>query len=84
MKFSQGILFLNAVILAASANAFTNKPNFQINKDSSKKVGVFDFFKDAKKNLVKSIAGDYDEVAIKARIDGLVEDNAVLMFSFTT
>lgn len=41
--------------------------------------------KDGKKALVKSLAGDYDEVAVRARLDGLIESsqNGVLMLSFT-
>lgn len=86
MKFQTSILLIALSVLSAStAEAFTSKPNFQLSKkESSTQVGVFDFFKDAKKNLVKSIAGEYDEEAVKARIDGLIKDNAVLMFSFTT
>jgi glutaredoxin 3 len=42
------------------------------------------FLNDGKKALVKSLAGDYDAASVKARIGGLIEDNPVLMFSFTT
>lgn len=44
-------------------------------------VGLFD---EGKKKLVKSMAGEYDAEAIQARTDGLINDNPVLMFSFTT
>jgi len=47
-------------------------------------LGMFDFIKEGKKALVKSLAGDYDSAAIQARMDGLIENNKVLMFSFTT
>ena len=42
--------------------------------------------KDGKKALVKSLAGEYDDVAVRARLDGLIESsqNGVLMLSFTT
>jgi hypothetical protein len=40
--------------------------------------------KEGKKRLVKSIAGDYDAVAVRGRIDKLISDNPVLMLSFTT
>ena len=46
--------------------------------------GIKDLFNDGKKKVVKVIAGDYDKVAIKARVDGLIADSPVLMFSFTT
>ena len=41
--------------------------------------------KDGKKALVKSLAGDYDEVAVRACLDCLIESsqNGVLMLSFT-
>ena len=44
-------------------------------------VGLFD---EGKKKLVKSMAGEYDAEAIQARTNGLINDNPVLMFSFTT
>jgi glutaredoxin 3 len=39
---------------------------------------------DAKKALVKSLAGDYDEEATKAKLETLVDKNPVLMLSFVT
>jgi len=44
-------------------------------------MGLFD---EGKKKLVKSLAGEYDAEAIQARTNGLIQDNPVLMFSFTT
>lgn len=40
--------------------------------------------KEGKKALVKSLAGKYDEAAVRARINGLVTENPVLMLSFRT
>ena len=37
-----------------------------------------------KAGLAKLQAGDYDQVATKAELDGLISDNKVVMFSFTT
>jgi len=39
---------------------------------------------EGKKALVKSLAGEYDEVAVKARLNGLIADSnsGVLMLSF--
>jgi glutaredoxin 3 len=51
---------------------------------STSEVGLMNFLNDGKKALVKSLAGEYDSASVKARIDGLVDDNPVLMFSFTT
>jgi len=44
-------------------------------------MGLFD---EGKKKLVKSLAGEYDAEAIQARTNGLINDNPVLMLSFTT
>ncbi|KAG7368965.1 dithiol-glutaredoxin protein [Nitzschia inconspicua] len=51
---------------------------------SSTQVGLMNFLNDGKKALVKSLAGEYDATAIQTRINGLIDDNPVLMFSFTT
>ena len=45
---------------------------------------VFSVLKEGKVGLVKSLAGDYDAVAIQSKLDGLVDGNPVLMLSFTT
>jgi glutaredoxin 3 len=46
--------------------------------------GLMDFLNTGKKALVKSLAGEYDSVAIRQRLDGLIAQNNVLMLSFTT
>jgi hypothetical protein len=85
MKFSQSILFVAiAAALTGSSDAFVSQPQVSTQKVSSTEVHVFDFLKDGKKKLVKSLAGEYDEAAVKARMEGLIGDNPVLMFSFTT
>mmetsp|Transcript_29671 Transcript_29671/g.62006 ORF Transcript_29671/g.62006 Transcript_29671/m.62006 type:complete len:92 (+) Transcript_29671:82-357(+) len=38
----------------------------------------------AKFNLVRSLAGDYDQAAIQARLNGLINDNPLVMLSFVT
>lgn len=40
--------------------------------------------KEGKKMLVKSLAGDYNEEATLAKLKGLIDDNRILMLSFTT
>lgn len=45
---------------------------------------VFALLKGGKVGLVKSLAGEYDEAAIKTKLDGLIKKNPVLMLSFTT
>jgi hypothetical protein len=75
-----------ALVLLGSADAFL-KPNFSkapIRNASTTQVNISGFFNEGKKALVKSLAGEYDEVAVKARIDGLIAENPVFMFSFTT
>lgn len=37
---------------------------------------------EGKKALVRSLAGDYDRVAVRAKLDSLVKENPVLMLSF--
>lgn len=39
---------------------------------------------DAKKALVKSLAGNYDAVAVRARLEGLISEKPVLFLSFRT
>ena len=46
--------------------------------------GPFDIFNAGKKAFVKSLAGGYDAIAVRTKIDGLIKDNSVLMLSFTT
>lgn len=44
---------------------------------------LFGLLNDGKKALVKSLAGEYDQDAVQNRIQGLVDNNSVFMFSFT-
>mmetsp|Transcript_4170 Transcript_4170/g.6322 ORF Transcript_4170/g.6322 Transcript_4170/m.6322 type:complete len:116 (-) Transcript_4170:501-848(-) len=37
---------------------------------------------EGKKALVKALAGDYDEIATKAKLEGLISDHPVVMLSF--
>ena len=95
MKLSSSTLAvaLIAMTLSSTADAFVPAPavgnSISNNKVSSPTElhmvgGIKDLFNDGKKKVVKVIAGDYDKVAIKARVDGLIADSPVLMFSFTT
>jgi hypothetical protein len=87
MMASIAMCVLVLAVAPAVGDAFVN-PSLVWTTTASKsptQVGlVMNFFNDGKKALVKSLAGDYDAVSIRARIDGLVADNPVLMFSFTT
>ena len=48
------------------------------------RCNLFNFFKDGKQALVRSLAGDYDKEAVRGRVNSLIEKNPVLMLSFTT
>lgn len=76
---------------AGSARAFapSPRPGFAARggaaaPPSRTRANLFDFLKDGKKALVRSLAGEYDAPAVRERIDGLVKGNPVLMFSFRT
>mmetsp|Transcript_28005 Transcript_28005/g.45972 ORF Transcript_28005/g.45972 Transcript_28005/m.45972 type:complete len:87 (+) Transcript_28005:117-377(+) len=45
---------------------------------------LFALLKGGKVGLVKSLAGEYDAVAVRNKMDSLVQDSPVLMYSFTT
>ena len=98
MKFSVIHLALSllASALPSSAHGFVVRPTTSLvasvqggggsssSSSSTTELGVFNFLNEGKKKLVKSLAGDYDQEAVRARIDGLIQSNPVLMFSFTT
>jgi glutaredoxin len=39
---------------------------------------------EGKKSLVRALAGEYDDEAVRAKLNGLISENQVLMLSFTT
>jgi len=45
---------------------------------------LFALLKGGKVGLVKSLAGEYDAVAVRSKMDSLIQESPVLMFSFTT
>ena len=77
-----------ATLLATSHAFYNSKTTFaarRVNGEpTTTQVGLFDFLNEGKKALVKSFAGEYDAAAIRARINQLVQQNDVLMLSFTT
>jgi hypothetical protein len=82
--------FVLVAIVITSLEAFQLRPAFSSSKTTfsivktSTQLSVFGFLNDGKKALVKSLAGEYDQAAIQARMQGLVDANPVLMLSFTT
>ncbi len=77
-------------LLLSNSEAFLKPSNNNVafsresQTSSTTQIGAFDFLKEGKKALVKKLAGDYDAAAVRARLDGLIADNKVLMLSFTT
>lgn len=73
----------------SSATAFTASPRSIVpsstkTRSSTKLFGLFDFIKDGKQQLVKSLAGDYDEAVIKARLADAIKSSPLLMLTFET
>ena len=70
--------------IVSTALAFSLSPSIP-RQQTSLRASPLDFFtKKSKVTLVKSIAGDYDENAIKSKLDTLIKKKPLLMLSFTT
>jgi hypothetical protein len=86
--FSRGAAFaLSFFVLAEGGHAFLKESLSRglVPKKAAQKptaLSVFDFFNEGKKMVVKKLAGEYDEVAIRSRLDDLITTNPVLMLSF--
>lgn len=84
---SSVLLFLVSI---GAVQSFAPRPNFNLNRSNSSLAmnnplqNIFTLLKDGKKGLVKSLAGEYDNVAIRNRMDNDITGNPVLMYSFTT
>jgi hypothetical protein len=89
MNFSLAAV-VAALLASQSDAAFVSRHNkngvgvFNSSFGTSSQLQLFGFLNEGKKALVKKIAGDYDEAAIQARIDKDINNNQVLMYSFTT
>lgn len=87
-RVTTAALAVVALVSVSDAEAFvrpslvltTGKSNPSSSSSSSTELGIMNFLNDGKKALVKSLAGEYDAAAVKARISGLIDDNSVLMF----
>ena len=85
-------LLVVLVLFIGSSSAFVQShSSFSVNNRSSStstisstSIGIGAFFNEGKKKLVKSLAGEYDATAIQDRMNGLIDAEPVLMFSFTT
>jgi glutaredoxin 3 len=79
--------YLNVVVLLLIILQMTHsfiQPRSNAFVRTGTRCNVFNFFKEGKKALVKSLAGNYDAKEIRSRIETLIEENAVLMLSFTS
>lgn len=68
-----------------SVKGFTPQPFKTTNLSklaNSNDDGGWNPFNDAKKNLVKFLAGDYDSPTVRAKLLSLIDDEPVLMLSF--
>lgn len=86
MAFVRSAVALLLLVLCKPSHAFYN-PSIktgQVAKASTTQLQMFDFLKAGKQALVKSLAGDYDQAAVRARLNSLINDNPVFMLSFTT
>ena len=76
-----------ALLFAAAletSHAFAPLPSNRLTTPSTTTttLGLFEMFNQGKKLLVKKLAGDFDEPAVRARLDALVEENPVLMLRY--
>lgn len=82
-------VFVVAMLMALtqqSAQAFVNggRGKRAVAITSPSRLQLMNFFNEGKKALVKSLAGDYDQAAIRERLDSLITESPVLMLSFET
>jgi len=88
--------FLSRSCLSTSVTSTTGHPMSNNNQNDATQVwyaGIADAVQnvltnsplnEAKKALVKSLAGNYDAAVVRARLDGLISEKPVLMLSFRT
>jgi glutaredoxin 3 len=80
--------FLHPAVVVLSSPAAVGTPSSRSSTatktTTTKRFMVMDFLKEGKKALVRKLAGDYDQTAIRTRLDGLIRDNPVLMLTFET
>lgn len=72
----------NKNVVSGSAGAGAAAP--RASSSSPTQLGLFNVFNEGKKALVRTLAGDYDQAAIRARLNGLIAENKVLFLSFET
>lgn len=87
---------LFALLSSHSVDAFIVQPSFVASaaptasttyssaSRQSSRLHLMDFFNEGKKALVRKLAGDYDQQAVRARLDSMIRDSPVLMLTFET
>ena len=86
MKFSIVALLLPLLVFVDTATCFitTSASRISTSINANPIENAFALLKGGKTGLVKSLAGPYDSAEIRQKIDTYVNNNPVLMFSFTT
>lgn len=72
------------VLLTQAAHGFVRNAGVAVGRPFGTRLHLFDFLNQGKIALVKQLAGDYDAQAVRSRLDNMINDNPVLMLSFTT
>lgn len=87
MKFCSGILAAMLLLSTPESSAFSSGLSLTRSTAMPSVVSLqMGFFDEGKKALVKSLAGKYDQAAVRARLDDWIGDQEkpVLMLSFRT
>jgi len=84
-RSSSSFLQSSSSFNAKKSDSISNSNKSNNRRNTSIGIGnISGLFDEGKKKIVKSFAGDYDAAAIRNRINELIDDNPVLMLSFTT
>ena len=84
------VVFFGCFLACSFADAFQSGNSLSSASPSARsfststELHLFGVLNDAKKALVRKLAGEYDAEAVRARVDNLIKTNDVLMLSFTT
>jgi hypothetical protein len=77
-------IFFLLLALSHSARAFIPSVLMRGHVSTATRLHLMDFLNEGKKALVRSLAGDYDREAVRARLDTLIRESPVLMLTFET
>jgi len=88
--YARVVVALFVVLASQSSCAFSvlppscKTPASSTSITTTTQLSLFNAFNEGKKALVRKLAGDYDQGAVRARLDSLIADNPVLFLSFET